>query len=505
MLRRFPVLLAALAILICCLPFPASAATISATGTLGENISWYLDSDGHLVVSGYGRMQDYEISKSPLYSHRNAIKSVEIQDGITHIGNYVFQLCTNLNSIELSDTITSIGNCSFQMCSSLFEIDFPDYLLSIGDSCFFNCTKLTSVDFPPSLVSIGIEAFFGCPLVEVNVYGSTPFSLGKSAFNGASTELKINVPSGCASAYKSSPGWTAYAYFIQGEGAGGSVVIPDPEVNYPIITQNLEVAEIKYYQGDACAPLVVMAQSPNGGTISYQWSVWSPDYNLTPMISGATSYSYIPSSEDIGSFYYQVRICNTSPDGTVCFLNSNQAKITILAPAGSGDIADGFDGVNNKLNDLENSIASVDQKVEQIPDQITGSMTDMMDKEKTEAESQGNASAEELIEIIPDDSQGFIDAFGSLVSALSYTGTSAKISMQPVSIPAVSSLFPEIQLLDKQEIDFEYYFSMIPAEVLTIIQALFDAAVVLYCMKEFLGLLGSFVNGFTDIRSEMED
>jgi len=72
------------------LPFAVSAETVS-SGTCGENLTWTLDNEGTLSISGTGAMYDYRLSSElPWYSHLKHIKVVEIENGVTSIGDNAF-------------------------------------------------------------------------------------------------------------------------------------------------------------------------------------------------------------------------------------------------------------------------------------------------------------------------------------------------------------------------------------------------------------------------------
>ena len=64
------------------------------SGQCGENVFWSLD-DGVLTISGSGKMYDYNYDDSPFYC-RQDITSVVIKSGVTSIGSYVFNACTNM-------------------------------------------------------------------------------------------------------------------------------------------------------------------------------------------------------------------------------------------------------------------------------------------------------------------------------------------------------------------------------------------------------------------------
>ena len=85
------------------LALAASAGTLFAeSGTCGKdgnNLTWTL-SGGTLTISGTGAMADWKSYPDvPWFSNRSSIKSVVIEDGVTSIGEYVFDRCSKLTSL----------------------------------------------------------------------------------------------------------------------------------------------------------------------------------------------------------------------------------------------------------------------------------------------------------------------------------------------------------------------------------------------------------------------
>lgn len=64
------------------LPMIAGA---EANGTCGDNLTWTLDDNGTLTISGKGKMQDLNAGDAWTNSARN-IRSVVIVNGVTSIG-----------------------------------------------------------------------------------------------------------------------------------------------------------------------------------------------------------------------------------------------------------------------------------------------------------------------------------------------------------------------------------------------------------------------------------
>jgi len=68
----------------------ASAESI-ASGECGDNLTWNLDSDGTLTISGSGEMWDYSYySDVPWYNNRKSITQLVIGDSVSSIGYYAF-------------------------------------------------------------------------------------------------------------------------------------------------------------------------------------------------------------------------------------------------------------------------------------------------------------------------------------------------------------------------------------------------------------------------------
>ena len=109
---------------------------------------------------------------------------VVIPEGVTSIGNDVFQGRTDLENITIPDSVTSIGEEAFDGCSSLTSVTVPDSVTSIGDYAFSGCTSLTSVTIPDSVTSIGGGAFSGCTSLTSVTIPDSVTSIGGGAFSG---------------------------------------------------------------------------------------------------------------------------------------------------------------------------------------------------------------------------------------------------------------------------------------------------------------------------------
>ena len=122
-------------------------ASAASSGKCGENVTWSLNNDGTLTISGSGETNSYSSkSLSPFYGN-SAVKKAVIEDGIVSIGNSMFDGCSGLESITIPDSVTKIGDTAFKNCRSLKSISIPKYVSSIGSDVFYNADSLTDIYF----------------------------------------------------------------------------------------------------------------------------------------------------------------------------------------------------------------------------------------------------------------------------------------------------------------------------------------------------------------------
>ena len=174
-------ILLAAAVLVILKPWKQSAGDVNVTdestaqeSTSQEAVSeiyWDYDEETQtLTISGTGRMDDYDEVYAPWYSYIEEIKTVVVEEGITYIGQSVFEGCTALESVSLSDTVREIGPEAFKYCESLSEIVLPESLLAIDKNAFHGCNALTRITLPAAVTTVEERAFFYCKgLVSIDV------------------------------------------------------------------------------------------------------------------------------------------------------------------------------------------------------------------------------------------------------------------------------------------------------------------------------------------------
>lgn len=177
-------------------------AEIVASGTCGaegDNLTWTLDSDGVLTISGTGAMKNYsnnhgDQNYAPWHDYTQKIKSVVIDDGATTIGEYAFLGCSVLADITIPDSVKRIEGGAFSYCNALESIELPADLEYLGNSAFLSCVRLTNVNIPSSIKKIGEGTFYGCRSLAELVIPDGVTAVGELAFEGCVSLTTINIP-----------------------------------------------------------------------------------------------------------------------------------------------------------------------------------------------------------------------------------------------------------------------------------------------------------------------
>lgn len=231
----------------------SSFATAATSGDFGENncLHWNVSITGKLTISGTGAMPNFDFPHGNLAPWWNydalgvitkiGIKSVDIKDGVTNVGDYALFLLPDATQITLPDSVTRIGRYGIAMCSKLTgmsipkgvtEIDdfglagdgltavtLPDGLQSLGrgafdactsltnttlpaaitavpGKCFADCTKLLNVKYAGTVTAIGDLAFESCKSLVTAPIPETVTEIGASAFTGCTALTDVTIPAG---------------------------------------------------------------------------------------------------------------------------------------------------------------------------------------------------------------------------------------------------------------------------------------------------------------------
>ncbi len=193
--RRFVLAAAVLALALAAtlvLPMSEDSEAVS-SGKCGDDLSWALDDEGNLTISGSGPMYDYDEFEVNLH-FPGLVKTATIGYGTTYIGQCAFAECTSLRAVSIPGSVTSIGSAAFWNCQSLGSVTIPGSVTSIGAEAFASCISLESVALPDSLTSIDAGVFGGCQSLEsVTIPGSVT-SIGAQAFASCISLESVTIP-----------------------------------------------------------------------------------------------------------------------------------------------------------------------------------------------------------------------------------------------------------------------------------------------------------------------
>lgn len=177
----------------------------------GENLKWTLDNNGVLTISGSGAMKDYtwdENVRLDWYVRKKDIRSVVLDNRITHIGNYAFDKCTNIESVRytgytgnagiaLPEKVTTIGVHAFSDTGVTGTLKLPEHLTEIDSLAFYHCGKLNGeLKLPDTVKEIGGFAFNSCGFTGKLELPASLEKIGNDAFESCSGLTgKLTFPS----------------------------------------------------------------------------------------------------------------------------------------------------------------------------------------------------------------------------------------------------------------------------------------------------------------------
>lgn len=168
-----------------------------ATGSCGYNLTWELDTNGNLTITGAGNMFSYQKDGAPWYNVSDSITSVKLPTGLLSIGSFAFQR-SKISSITIPATVKNIGEGAFYGCDELTQVVIPDSVDSIGEYAFYVCENLEKVVMPKSITSLSDGIFSGCQsLAQIDIPEDIE-SIGKNAFANCADLIEIIIPEAVA-------------------------------------------------------------------------------------------------------------------------------------------------------------------------------------------------------------------------------------------------------------------------------------------------------------------
>ena len=219
----------------------SSRADIIESGKCGNDVTWSLSEDGTLTIAGNGETWDYDGVINPWADYKEKIVKIEIEEGVTYIGNYLFSFLRasdggphpyrNVKSMTFPKSLKRFGNYTFfnfhrietlRIASDLSswckmvdigkdalifkanhiyldnneisrDLVIPDDVEKIADYAF-RIFRLNSVTIPSSVKSVGNYAFAVQELTTVKMASNSVEDIGIGAFRNCPNLTSIEIP-----------------------------------------------------------------------------------------------------------------------------------------------------------------------------------------------------------------------------------------------------------------------------------------------------------------------
>ena len=88
-------------------------------GGCGNYLTWEMNKNGLLTISGLGEMNDFKHGETPWVQYCKSITEVKLPVGIVNIGLNAFDNCVALTKITIPHTVKKIGYDAFDNCPRL--------------------------------------------------------------------------------------------------------------------------------------------------------------------------------------------------------------------------------------------------------------------------------------------------------------------------------------------------------------------------------------------------
>lgn len=164
-----------------------------------------------------------------------AATSLEIESGVTEIGNSAFYNWGGIKSLILPQTLTKIDASAFYNCTSLLAVSIPNSVTTLGvgsfqsmvaclsltistavtaipATCFSGMSAIQSLTIPANITSIGSQGFSHMTSCnEIKCLGVTPPTITANTFQSLKAGCVFKVPTASLAAYQSAANWSVFA------------------------------------------------------------------------------------------------------------------------------------------------------------------------------------------------------------------------------------------------------------------------------------------------------
>lgn len=220
---------------------------VTAEGTDGD-LAWTLYDNGELLVICNGATENYATSSSPWYSFVSKINTVTFEGEVTHLGERLFEDCTQLKELIIPASVETIGEYALSGCNNLVELSIPFvgssrtanntydsvfghifgrsetginqyhrledgnlhyYTYAIPESlrtvsitdasiipfgAFHNCSNINRIDINDGVAQIRAYSFASCTGLTDFVIPDTVEYIAEDSFNGCSSLSSMTIP-----------------------------------------------------------------------------------------------------------------------------------------------------------------------------------------------------------------------------------------------------------------------------------------------------------------------
>ena len=122
------------------------------------------------------------------------LQKLLVAGSLKTIEGEAFSNCRSLTSINLPEGLTYIGSYVFYYCMNLVLTSLPESLTEIDSSAFYFCKKLAITNIPAGVTTIKNKAFGSCTGVSELTFNGKPSTIASDVFTNCSSLLSINVP-----------------------------------------------------------------------------------------------------------------------------------------------------------------------------------------------------------------------------------------------------------------------------------------------------------------------
>lgn len=111
----------------------------------------------------FGHLRQTLVCETNAFAYCTHLRSVVLPDGMTALGEGMFEGCNRLAHVHLPASLQTVGAAAFSACGSLCYLTLPAHVQFIGEGAFAWCGKLVSLQLPERACVIAASAFRECP------------------------------------------------------------------------------------------------------------------------------------------------------------------------------------------------------------------------------------------------------------------------------------------------------------------------------------------------------